>query len=129
VPADVSRLGHTVEHQEIRLHPLDAISVRLWVDRFRDNDTLVFYKDRADQPPVERSAFARARRPALSSSDHIAVYRLALAPGPFSTFSTVVSPFSSIPHVSLAFSSRTLILALSTVRSLPRCNAPSWALS
>ena len=49
--ADVSWLGCVVEHQEICLHPLDAISVRLWVDRFRDNDTLVFYKDRADQPP------------------------------------------------------------------------------
>jgi len=33
------------------MHLQDAISVRLWVDRFRDNDTLVFYKDKADQPP------------------------------------------------------------------------------
>jgi hypothetical protein len=51
VLANVSWLGHAVEHQEIHLHPLDAISVQLWVNRFRDNDTLVFYKDRADQPP------------------------------------------------------------------------------
>jgi hypothetical protein len=40
-----------VEQQEIRLHLQDAISVWLWVNRFRDNDTLVFYKDKADQPP------------------------------------------------------------------------------
>ncbi len=51
MPADVSRLGHVVEQQEICLHPQDVISVRLWVDRFRDNDTLVFYKDKVDQPP------------------------------------------------------------------------------
>jgi hypothetical protein len=49
--ADVSQLGRAVEHQEICLHPQDTISVWLWVDRFRDNDTLVFYKDKADQPP------------------------------------------------------------------------------
>ena len=40
-----------VEQQEICLHLNDAISVWLWIDRFRDNDTLVFYKDKADQPP------------------------------------------------------------------------------
>ena len=40
-----------MEQQEIRLHPQDVISVWLWVDRFRDNDTLVFYKDKVDQPP------------------------------------------------------------------------------
>src|SRR5712671_270378 len=50
--ADVSRLGRAVEQQEIHLHPQDAISVQLWVDRFRDNDTLVFYKDKVDQPPL-----------------------------------------------------------------------------
>jgi hypothetical protein len=50
-PANVSWLGHVVEHQEIRLHKQDAISVRLLLDRFRDNNTLVFYKDKADQPP------------------------------------------------------------------------------
>jgi hypothetical protein len=44
-------LGRAVEHQEIRLHEQDAISVRLLVDRFKDNNTLVFYKDKADQPP------------------------------------------------------------------------------
>jgi hypothetical protein len=33
------------------LHEQDAISVRLLLDRFRDNNTLVFYKDKADQPP------------------------------------------------------------------------------
>ena len=40
-----------MEQQDIRLHLHDAISVRLWVDRFRDNDILVFYKDKADSPP------------------------------------------------------------------------------
>ena len=51
MPADVSWLGHVVEQQEIRLHTEDAISVWLLVDRFRDNNTLVFYKDKLDQPP------------------------------------------------------------------------------
>ena len=40
-----------MEQQAIRLHPNDAISVQLWVNRFRDNDTLVSYKDKANQPP------------------------------------------------------------------------------
>jgi hypothetical protein len=53
VPADVSWLGCGVEQQAICLHPNDAISVRLWIDRFRDNNALVFYKDRADQPPLD----------------------------------------------------------------------------
>ncbi len=48
VLADVSWLGHAVKQQEIRLHPQDVISVWLWVDRFRNNDTLVFYKDKVD---------------------------------------------------------------------------------
>jgi len=46
-------MGRAVEQQAIRLHPLDAISVRLWIDRFKDNDTLVFYKDRLDLPPLD----------------------------------------------------------------------------
>src|SRR6266851_5211408 len=49
--ADVSWLGRIAEQQEIHLHPQDVISVQLWVNRFRDNDTLVFYKDKVDQPP------------------------------------------------------------------------------
>ena len=50
-PADVSQLGRRVEQQGIHLHPLNAISVQLQVNRFMDSNTLVFYKDKADQPP------------------------------------------------------------------------------
>jgi hypothetical protein len=42
-----------MEQQFIRLHPNDTISVQLWVNRFRDNNTLVFYKDKVDQPPLD----------------------------------------------------------------------------
>jgi hypothetical protein len=51
--ADVSQLGRGMKQQTICLHPTDAISVRLWVDRFRDNNTLVFDKDRVDQPSLD----------------------------------------------------------------------------
>ena len=36
---------------KIRLHPEDAISIRLWMDRLRDNGALTFYKDKIDRPP------------------------------------------------------------------------------
>jgi len=64
---------------------------------------------------------ARARlRFALSTSDYIVDYRLALDPGHFDSLSTLVSLFSSISRVSLPFSSRTHVRALSTVRSFSR---------
>ncbi|SRR5216683_4290741 len=47
--------------------------------------------------------------------DYIVNYHLALDPGPFSSFSTLVSPCSSIPHVSPLFSSQTPVHTLSTV--------------
>jgi hypothetical protein len=46
-------MGRAVEQQAIRLHPQDAISVRLWIDRFKANDTRSFYKDKLDEPPLD----------------------------------------------------------------------------
>ena len=47
--------------------------------------------------------------------DYIIDYCLALDPGSFSSFSTLVSPSSSIPYVSPLFSSWTPLRTLSTV--------------
>jgi hypothetical protein len=35
------------------LHPEDAISAKLWMDRLKDENVHVFYKDKLDPPPLE----------------------------------------------------------------------------
>ena len=42
-----------MEQEAIRLHAQDAISVRLWIDRFKDEKMHTFYKDRLDKPPLD----------------------------------------------------------------------------
>jgi hypothetical protein len=51
--SDVSRLARTLEDEKIRLHPEDAISAKLWMDRLKDDNVHVFYKDKLDPPPLE----------------------------------------------------------------------------
>jgi hypothetical protein len=46
-------MARQVEQAEIRLHPEDAISVKLWVDRLKADKTNVFYKDKLDHPPPD----------------------------------------------------------------------------
>jgi hypothetical protein len=46
-------MARAVEHENIRLHPEDAISVRLWVDRLKAENIHVFYKDKTQSPPPE----------------------------------------------------------------------------
>ena len=51
--ADVSRIGRMVEQEAICLHAQDAISVWLWINRFKDENMHTFYKDRLDKPPLD----------------------------------------------------------------------------
>jgi hypothetical protein len=47
-PSDVSRMGRSLLKNEICLHPEDAISIKLWGNRIRDEDDLIFHKSRLD---------------------------------------------------------------------------------
>jgi hypothetical protein len=40
-----------VEQETIRLHPEDAISIRLWMDRLKEDNISVSYKDKLTPPP------------------------------------------------------------------------------
>ena len=44
-------MSRVIEQETIQLHPEDAISARLWVDRLKAKGVNVFYKDRTGQPP------------------------------------------------------------------------------
>ena len=48
---DVSRMSRAVEQETIRLHPEDAIFIRLWMDRLKEDNISVFYKDKLTPPP------------------------------------------------------------------------------
>jgi hypothetical protein len=50
-PSDVSKIGRSLLKNEICLHPEDAISIKLWIDRIKDEDTLIFHKSRIDPAP------------------------------------------------------------------------------
>ena len=41
----------TVEQETIHLHLEDAISIRLWMDRLKEDNISVFYKDKLTPPP------------------------------------------------------------------------------
>jgi len=41
----------TVEQETICLHLKDAISIRLWMDRLKEDNISVFYKDKLTPPP------------------------------------------------------------------------------
>ena len=47
-PSDVSRMGRSLLKNEICLHPKDTISIKLWGNRIRDEDDLIFHKTRLD---------------------------------------------------------------------------------
>ena len=40
-----------VQEETIRLHPEDAISIKLWVDRLKSKNVNIFYKDKLTPPP------------------------------------------------------------------------------
>jgi hypothetical protein len=50
-PSDVSKIGKSLLKNEICLHPEDAILIKLWIDRIKDEDTLIFHKSRIDSAP------------------------------------------------------------------------------
>ena len=50
-PEYVNRYARQMEQAEVRLHKKDAISVNLWIDRLKEQNTLVFIKDKITPPP------------------------------------------------------------------------------
>jgi hypothetical protein len=48
---DVSRMTRAEQEETIRLHPEDAISIKLWMDRLTSMKVNVFYKDKITPPP------------------------------------------------------------------------------
>jgi len=48
---DVNRMAQALDRETIRLHPEDAISTKLWIDRFKADNVLVFHKSKLDHPP------------------------------------------------------------------------------
>ena len=48
---NVSCVACILDAETIQLHPQDGVSVKLWVERPREENTSVFYKDRLDTSP------------------------------------------------------------------------------
>jgi hypothetical protein len=40
-----------MEQAKVQLHKKDAISVNLWIDQLKEQNTLVFIKDKITPPP------------------------------------------------------------------------------
>jgi hypothetical protein len=49
---DVSWMAWALEEEKVWLHPEDAISTKLWVNRFKDENIGIFYKDKLKKPPL-----------------------------------------------------------------------------
>ena len=49
--SDVSRMGRSLLKNEICLYQEDAISIKLWIDRIKDENALIFYKDQLNSAP------------------------------------------------------------------------------
>ena len=50
---DISRAARVLDAETICLHPEDVISLKLWVERFKEENILTFYKDKLDPSPPE----------------------------------------------------------------------------
>ena len=49
---EVNKIAQALDDDDkVRLHPDDAISTRLWVERLSKEGTRTFYKDKQDRPP------------------------------------------------------------------------------
>jgi hypothetical protein len=44
--SDVSHVACVLDAETIQLHPQDGVSVKLWVERLKEENILVFYKDK-----------------------------------------------------------------------------------
>ena len=50
--SDVSHIAHVVDAETICLHPQDGISIKLWVERLKEEGVLIFYKDKINASPL-----------------------------------------------------------------------------
>jgi hypothetical protein len=50
-PQDIARMARYHDNDKICLHPEDAISIRLWIDKLKSDNAQIFYKDKIDPPP------------------------------------------------------------------------------
>ena len=50
---EVNCIARSLENQEIRLHPDDAISTKILIDKLSSTGTLTFYKDKQDRAPID----------------------------------------------------------------------------
>ena len=48
---NVSRVARVLDAETIRLHPQDGASMKLWVERLKEENILIFYKDKLDASP------------------------------------------------------------------------------
>jgi hypothetical protein len=46
-------MAQVLDEEKVWLHPEDAISTRLWVDRLKAENITIFYKDKLDKPPQD----------------------------------------------------------------------------
>ena len=49
----MSRAACVLDAETIQLHPEDVISLRLWVERFKEENICIFYKDKIDPSPPD----------------------------------------------------------------------------
>jgi hypothetical protein len=49
--SNVSQMAWALDKEKVWLHPEDAISTRLWVNRLKAENITIFYKDKLDKPP------------------------------------------------------------------------------
>ena len=49
-PKDVNQMAQALDDEKIQLHLEDAILTKLWVDRLKADNALVFYKDKIGLP-------------------------------------------------------------------------------
>ena len=51
--ADISRSARVLEEETVRLHPEDAISTKLWVEKMKEKNVSIFFKSKIDPPPED----------------------------------------------------------------------------
>jgi hypothetical protein len=44
-------MAQVLDEEKVQLHPEDAISTRLWVDRLKAENITIFYKDKLNKSP------------------------------------------------------------------------------
>jgi hypothetical protein len=49
---DVSCVARVLDVETIRLHPQDGASIKLWIERLKDENIQIFYKDKLDPSPT-----------------------------------------------------------------------------